>query len=243
VQRDPADLQHVRQVRHPQRQRGVLLGQQHRRALPVDLRDHLADPVHQLRRQTQRRLVQQEQPRAGHQRPADREQLLLAAGQQPGPLVTALPQHRQQVVDPIAGRPAGPPRHGQTARAQVLLHGQAGEDLPPLGHLHNAGADDRRGVGPVEPAAGVLDRPRGDRPADERQGAGDRAQQRALAGAVAAEHRHDRTVRHGQGHLAQGPDDTGVPDVQPVHGQQRWLRTRHRRAGRRERNRRRSTRR
>ena len=89
----------------------------------VDLADHLADLADHLRRQPERGLVEQQQLRAGHQPAADREHLLLAAGQQPGALVAPVGQDGEQVVDPLrrpwpwrpgraspARRPAGSPR-------------------------------------------------------------------------------------------------------------------------------------
>ena len=102
-ERHLADVQHVGQVGDPERHGGVLLHQQHRRALPVDLGDDLADLADDAGREAERRLVEQEQLRAGHQRTADGQHLLLAAGQQAAALRTALLEHREHLVDAVLG--------------------------------------------------------------------------------------------------------------------------------------------
>src|SRR5690606_6998498 len=79
LQHDAPRLQHVTVFRHLQRQAGVLFHQQNRRALPVDLAEHVRDLVHEPRRQSHRRLVQQQQPRAPQERPSNRQHLLLAS--------------------------------------------------------------------------------------------------------------------------------------------------------------------
>ena len=81
--------------------------------------------------------------------------------------------------------PVGPP-HGRVAGLQVLAHGEQGEDLAALRHVRDAAARpvvgfQARDVAPVE-----RDRARGDRPVTD-----DRAHQRGLADAVAAEHAGD----------------------------------------------------
>ena len=52
-----------------------------------------------MRRQPQRRLVEHQQARPGHQRPADRQHLLLAAGQRAGDLAAALGEAREPLED------------------------------------------------------------------------------------------------------------------------------------------------
>jgi branched-chain amino acid transport system ATP-binding protein len=83
-----------------QRDLRVLLDQQDRHALlcidPLDDREDLLD---QDRRQAQRRLVEQQQRRPVHQRPPDRQHLLLAARQLPGRLVEPFPKPRKIAVD------------------------------------------------------------------------------------------------------------------------------------------------
>src|SRR5215469_1958797 len=58
----------------------VLLDEKDRGALTVDVLDDAKDRLDQDRRQPHRRLVEQQQARPRHQRPADGEHLLLAAG-------------------------------------------------------------------------------------------------------------------------------------------------------------------
>ena len=55
----------------------------------------------QDRREAQRRLVEEQHPRLGHQRPADGEHLLLAARQRAALLAGALAQPREQVEDAL----------------------------------------------------------------------------------------------------------------------------------------------
>ena len=122
-----ADVEDVGQVGDAEGHGRVLLHQQHRRALPVDLGDDLADLADDARREAERRLVEQQQLRAGHQRPADGQHLLLAAGQQAAALGAALLEDREQLEDPLLGLGLGglvPAAHA--AGPQVLLHASAG---------------------------------------------------------------------------------------------------------------------
>ena len=76
--------------------------------------------------------------RVGHQRAADREHLLLAAGELVAHVVGALRQAREQREHPLER-----PRLARAAavvgeRDEVLAHRQVGEDLPALGHERDA---------------------------------------------------------------------------------------------------------
>src|SRR5687767_12716985 len=64
-----------------QRHLGVLLDQQHADALALELADGAHHGVHDQRREPLRRLVEQQQVRAGQQGARDRQHLLLAARQ------------------------------------------------------------------------------------------------------------------------------------------------------------------
>ena len=64
----------------------VLLDEQNGDAVGVDARDQRKQFLDQQRRQPERRLIENEQPRLGHQAAADGEHLLFAAGQRPGAL-------------------------------------------------------------------------------------------------------------------------------------------------------------
>ena len=92
LQHHAAVLQHIATVGHLQRLVGVLLDQEHRHALLADLADDVEDLRDHQRRQAQRGLIQQQQARTGHQRAADGQHLLLAAGHQAGALAGALLQ-------------------------------------------------------------------------------------------------------------------------------------------------------
>ena len=67
----------------------------------VDVADDVEDLLDQDRRQAHRRLVQQQHARLGHQRAADGEHLLLAAGERAGHLARALLEPREQVEDAL----------------------------------------------------------------------------------------------------------------------------------------------
>ena len=64
-----------------ERKLDVLLDQHDRLPFGLQLRDGAADFGDQLRREPFGRLVHQQHARIAHQRPADRQHLLLAAGQ------------------------------------------------------------------------------------------------------------------------------------------------------------------
>src|SRR5207237_390766 len=95
---DPAALHDVAELRDGERHVGVLLHQQHGGLLLlVDLRDDAEDLLHQQRREPERRLVEEDQPRSRHQRAADRQHLLLAAGEVTGDLPAPLAQPREVI--------------------------------------------------------------------------------------------------------------------------------------------------
>src|ERR1041385_6953166 len=82
---DAAGLEHVARVGSLQREVRVLLDDQDGQALVLV---QLADDPEQLRdqdgREPERGLVEQQEPRPVHERPREREHLLLAAAQRPG---------------------------------------------------------------------------------------------------------------------------------------------------------------
>jgi hypothetical protein len=187
----------------------------------VDPVDDVADLLHQLRRQAERGLVEQQQLRGGHQRPSDGQHLLLPAGQQATALVAALGEDREELEDPLGGRPAGARvADGETARAQVLRHGQVPEDAPALRDLHQAGAHHPGGVASGEVLVGEADAPGGDRAAHGAQRPRDGPQQRGLAGAVAAQDGDDRSRIDAQGDPAQRVHGAVVVDRQVVDHQE-----------------------
>jgi hypothetical protein len=70
---------------------GILLRQEEGRPLTVQLPDDPEELPHQDRGEAERGLIQEEEPRTGHQPPGDREHLLLAAGEGPRELASSLP--------------------------------------------------------------------------------------------------------------------------------------------------------
>ena len=97
---DVAGLEDVAAVGGVERHQRVLLDEQDRRALRVDLADDLEDLLDEDRREPHRRLVEQQQLRPRHERAPDREHLLLAAGERSG-LCSCAPQPREQVEDAL----------------------------------------------------------------------------------------------------------------------------------------------
>src|SRR3989442_5344080 len=85
---------------------------------PLQLRHDVGHLFHEERREAQGRLVQEEQPRAGHQGPADREHLLLTAAERAAELTAPLAQAGEEGVNrletpgdpgPVPARLGGPP--------------------------------------------------------------------------------------------------------------------------------------
>ena len=194
-ERDRAGLEHVAAAGDVERHQGVLLDEQDRGALLVDLDDDLEDPLDEDRREAHRRLVEEQERRVGHQGPADRAHLLLAAGHRPRLLRLALGQageEREHAVEVLLQAGLGLALEG--AHLEVLEHRHPREELAALRGLRDAAGDDvvRRVVGDVlaaeaDPAAAWMVEPV------------DRPQRRRLARTVRAEQRHDLPVPHLQG--------------------------------------------
>src|SRR6185437_10802094 len=84
LERDPADLEDVRARGCLQREVRVLFDDEHGQALAlVQLADDAEDLRDDPRREAERRLVEEHELRAEHQRAGQREHLLLAAAQRP----------------------------------------------------------------------------------------------------------------------------------------------------------------
>ena len=110
----------------------------------VDLGDDREDLLHDHRRETHRRLVEQEHARARHQRAADREHLLLAARHRAARLGAPFAKAREQLEDTLEVRLVGrglavASRVG--AHVEVLDHGHAREDAATFGRLADAELD------------------------------------------------------------------------------------------------------
>ena len=182
-----------------ERQGGVLLDNEHRDAgLAVDLAQNPEQFFDDQRREAEGRFVEEHQPGPQHQGAADRQHLLLAAGQRAGLLVAALPEAREMAVDPLdIGGDAGAVAPGHRAELQILLDGDAQKRAAPLRYMRDPEPHD------------VLGRPAGDRFAVETDRAvgphhaAQRTQHRRLAGAIGAEQGADAAFAQIEGDAAQ----------------------------------------
>ena len=84
---EPAVLQHIGAIGDAQHMMHVLLDDEDRVPLLAQVPDHLEQELDIDRREALGRLVEQQHARLGHQRPADRQHLLLAAAERAGDLL------------------------------------------------------------------------------------------------------------------------------------------------------------
>ncbi len=152
-------------------------------------------PFHRLgelledhRRETERRLVEDQQLRLHHQRAGDREHLLFAAGQRFGDLGLAFFEDGKQLEEPGELRFARGGRQVLAAEIEVLAHRHVAEQLARLRALDDAAARDRSGRHAAQRAIAETDRPR------VRHEAGDGVEERRLAGTVEADDRHELSL-------------------------------------------------
>ncbi len=114
-----------------QRHHGVLLDEQDAGALAVDLDDDVADLLHEQRGEAEAGLVEEQEPRARHERSADGKHLLLAAGEVPGREPRPVLEVGKEAVHPVevlchlAAAQMG-------AELQVLLDRHLPQDPAPL---------------------------------------------------------------------------------------------------------------
>src|SRR5438874_130715 len=140
---DPPRLEDVAAVRHLQRPRRVLLDEEDRGALPVDLSDYLEDRVDQDRRQAQRWLVEEEQFWARHEGAANRQHLLFAPRECSGNLVAPLSEAWKEVEDPLFVAPDGGGILAHVgAEKKIVPHRHAGKDPATLWCVANAAHHD-----------------------------------------------------------------------------------------------------
>ena len=133
VDHHPAAVQDDDVVGDVEGELGVLLDQQDRQPLLLQAPDrghHLGDD---LRRQALRRLVEQQHPRVRHQRPADRQHLLLAARQDAGIVLAPLGELREGVEHPLEGPRVLPPFSEDLSKAANERLKQLGVEVR-LGH-------------------------------------------------------------------------------------------------------------
>jgi hypothetical protein len=185
----------------------ILLGHQHRQALPLLQLLDLGDGVrYEDRREPHRGLVHDEQPGRRHERARDGEHLLLAARERAGQLAAALLQQGERLVAergvPAYCRPGERPERPEE---QVLLDRQSGEQPASLRHQRHAQVDDllRGQTGEIVPLAVDLEHDRALRRAHH---AHDAFQERALAVAVGAQQGDGFALRHGYRYPVQRSD-------------------------------------
>ena len=215
VHDDLAGLHDVAVVGDRECHDGVLLDQQDRDALLVDVDDGVANLLDQLRGESQRRLIEDQQAGVGHEAASDRQHLLFAAREVAGHRLAPVGQQGEHRHHPVVCLGDGlPVAVGVRPGRQVLIDGQVGEDAPTLENLRDAGTHPLRrtemadGLA-VEAHRTLRDLARVDveQPADGPQGG-------RLAGAVGAQERHDVAVRHLDGQAAQDEDHLVVDDLQ-----------------------------
>src|SRR5262249_60915021 len=80
----------------------VLLDQEHGDPALVDLANRAEDLAHEQGRESERRLVQEQEARARHESAADGQHLLLAARERARALLLALEQSREELAHPFA---------------------------------------------------------------------------------------------------------------------------------------------
>ena len=130
-------------VRHLQRQMRVLLDQEDRRALAVELGHDVENLAHHERSETERRLVHQQEARPRHERPRHRQHLLLAARERAGQLLAPPAQRREALIHALdVGQHVGLVAALIGARREVLPDAHLREHQPVLGHQRDARRDD-----------------------------------------------------------------------------------------------------
>src|SRR5213593_1098024 len=161
----------------------VLLDEEDGRAALIDRLHHREQLLDEHGRQTERGLVEQQEPGPTHERAAHREHGLLAARHRRSALPTSLGQPREEREDMVATRrEVGGRPLDERAHAQILLHGHLREQAPALRHDRNAARHDLVRAESIDAGAVEPDRA-GHGPHDPE----DRPDQGGLPGAVRAE--------------------------------------------------------
>ena len=197
----------VTAVGDAQRLREVLLRHQHGElVLVLELLDLVDGTAHQHGRETDRRLVDQQDARVEHQRARQRQHLLLAAAHRAGELVAPFFQAIEHAVTEVEiACHFGARGRAERAEQEILLDGELGKQPPPLRHQRNAEIDDffRRAADQIVLLAVDL--------GDDRSGARphhahDTFHQRRLAVAVGAEQHDGLAVVHLDRHVLDDAD-------------------------------------
>src|SRR5581483_10105468 len=126
-------------VGQTEREVEILLDQEDRKSLTLQITQCRDDLLDDHRRQSFRRLIQQEYRWTRHQGSRDSQHLLLATGQLVAEILLPLFKPRKQPIRVAQAPTSAAARLGD---GQIFPHGQAGEDLPLLRneakpHSHN----------------------------------------------------------------------------------------------------------
>ena len=214
VEHDAPGLQDVGVVGDIERALRVLLDQQHRHLhLVAQFCDHLIDPVDDQRREAQRRLVERQQHGIRHQRAADRQHLLLAAGHVACDLVAPFEQAREQrehFFAPLARLRCG---LGVAAHLQVFVDGQRRKHAAAFRHLHDAAPYQFIGREMMHFLVAEADRAVLDHAFLGVENPRHRLQQRRLAGAIGAEQGDDAAFGNRDADVADRLDGVVVDDA------------------------------
>src|SRR6266545_412886 len=129
-------------MRNSQRHDSVLFDQQHGHAGFVDGAYGFEDLLDDLRRKPQGWLVEKQKFWLGHERPADGEHLLLAAGKRAGILFLSLFQSWKHLKNEIQLRAERALVARVTADFKIFQHGKARKNSSALGRMSDAPAND-----------------------------------------------------------------------------------------------------
>ena len=113
------------------------------RAFSIDRQFQISSP--DQRREAFGRFIQDQQFRVGHQRAADREHLLLAAGELVAHVAAALGEPRKQRMDFLQRPGIGRIEAVGGGGDEIFAHGEVRENLPALGHEADAELGDAVG--------------------------------------------------------------------------------------------------
>src|ERR1700674_5067675 len=160
----------------------MLVDQQDRLALALEPRQALPDLGAEQGGETLGRLVEHEELWIGHQGAADRQHLLLAAGELIAHMAEALAKPWEERIDPIERPARRILRARRGGRDQILLDREGRKDLPAFGNEAEPGLGDAVGLKTDQRQA-----VEGYGAAVRAQKAHDAADGRGLAHAVAAE--------------------------------------------------------
>ena len=122
---------------------GILLHEQDGALFTLKIHNGAKNFLHQHWSQTERRLIQHKQLRAGHQSPTNGQHLLFTTAERGAKLLAAVTQDGELVEDDLHIVPyLGPVRTSIGAHFEILLHRHAGQNAPALLHLQDSQTHD-----------------------------------------------------------------------------------------------------